>query len=97
VLQWRQRRLRHPGIEIDFMDAQPDGAAEIRVTDAGAAVEHQRQAGLLANRVQASKVELRFPLYLPWALPMATASASMPVRSTKSRALAGSVNQASSA
>jgi hypothetical protein len=79
------------------MDAKPDSAPEIRVTDAGTTVEHQRRAGLLANRLQASKVELRFPFVFTMGVTNGDGEVSIPVRSTKSRALAGSVNQASSA
>ncbi|MNP34849.1 hypothetical protein D3C76_1281560 [compost metagenome] len=44
------------------MDPKLNGAAEIGVADPGPAVQHQRQAGLLADGVKTGEIELRLAL-----------------------------------
>ena len=43
LLNGGERGLRHAGVEVDFMNAQLDGAAEVGIANPGAAVQHQRQ------------------------------------------------------
>jgi hypothetical protein len=79
------------------MNAQLDGAAEVGIANAGAAVQYQRQAGLLANGVQTREIEFRLAFVFAVCVADGDASASMPVESTNSRARCGSVKKASSA